>query len=245
MGDPGPVEIKNYDGAAIPDISQLHNPDVERICRKYLELRYRMLPYLYSAVRECAISGMPVMRGLWLHFPDDSRSVSRDDEYMWGGNLLVAPVVEKAAATRRVYLPHGAWHDFWSGERIEGGREFSRPVNLETLPLYVRAGSILPLGPVKQHVAEKSDQPLSITVYPGRDSSFLLYEDDGTSFNYRNGDWMGIQMDWNESGRTLSLRLAEGSRMLPPLRRDIEIMVVTGGAERKLTFDGQPIKVGF
>ncbi|HZS99246.1 MAG TPA: TIM-barrel domain-containing protein [Terriglobales bacterium] len=244
-GDPGPVEIKNYDGAAIPDSSQLHNPDVERICRKYLELRYRMLPYLYSAVRECAVTGMPIMRGLWLHFPDDSRAVSRDDEYMWGGNLLVAPVVEKAAALRRVYLPHDAWYDFWSGERIEGSREFSRPVNLETLPLYVRAGSILPLGPVRQHVAEKSDQPLSITVYPGRDASFLLYEDDGTSFNYRKGDWMGIQMDWNESGRTLSLRLAEGSRMLPPLRRDIEIRVVTGGAGRKLTFDGQPIKVGF
>ncbi len=244
-GDPGPVEIKNYDGASIPGSSQLHNPDVERICRRYLELRYRLLPYLYSAVRECTLTGMPIMRGLWLHFPDDSRAVSRDDEYMWGGNLLVAPVVEKAAAARRVYLPHGAWYDFWSGERIDGGREVSRPVDLETLPLYVRAGSILPLGPVKQHVAEKSDQALSITVYPGRDASFLLYEDDGTSFNYRKGDWMGIQMDWNESERTLSLRLAEGSRMLPPFRRDIEIRVVTGGAGRKFTFDGQPIKVSF
>ena len=86
---------------------------------------------------------------------------------------------------------------------------------------------------------------MSITVYPGADASFLLYEDDGTSFNYRKGDWMGIQMDWNESERTLSLRLAEGSRMLPPFRRDIEIRVVTGGAGRKFTFDGQPIKVSF
>jgi alpha-glucosidase (family GH31 glycosyl hydrolase) len=244
-GDPGPVEIKNYDGAAIPDNSQLHNPDVERICRKYLELRYRMLPYLYSAVRECSLTGIPVMRGLWLHFPDDSRAVSRDDEYMWGGNLLVAPVVEKGAVTRRVYLPHGAWYDFWSSERIDGGREVSRPVDLETLPLFVRAGSILPLGPVKQHVAEKSDQPLSIAVYPGRDASFLLYEDDGTSFKYRNGEWMGVQVDWSESLRTLSLRLADGSRVLPPLRREIEIRVVTGGAGRKLTFDGRPMKVSF
>jgi alpha-glucosidase (family GH31 glycosyl hydrolase) len=244
-GDPGPVEIKNYDGAAIPDNSQLHNPDVERICRKYLELRYRMLPYLYSAVRECSLTGIPVMRGLWLLFPDDSRAVSRDDEYMWGGNLLVAPVVEKGAVTRRVYLPHGAWYDFWSSERIDGGREVSRPVDLETLPLFVRAGSILPLGPVKQHVAEKSDQPLSIAVYPGRDASFLLYEDDGTSFKYRNGEWMGVQVDWSESLRTLSLRLADGSRVLPPLRREIEIRVVTGGAGRKLTFDGRPMKVSF
>jgi alpha-glucosidase/alpha-D-xyloside xylohydrolase len=239
------VEIKNYDGAGVPDSSQLHNPDVERICRKYLELRYRLLPYLYSAVRECSLTGMPVMRALWLHFPDDPTAVARDDEYMWGRNVLVAPVVEKDATIRRVYLPGGAWHDFWSGELIEGGREISRPVDLETLPLYVRGGSILPLGPVKQHVAEKSDQPMSVAVYPGRDTSFLLYEDDGTSFNYRKGDWMGVQMDWSESGRTLSLRLAEGSRMLPPLLRDIEISVVTGGAGRKLTFDGQPINVSF
>jgi len=244
-GDPGPVEIKNYDGAGVPDSSHLHNPDVERICRKYLELRYRLLPYLYSAVRECSLTGMPVMRALWLHFPDDPTAVARDDEYMWGRNVLVAPVVEKDATIRRVYLPGGAWHDFWSGELIEGGREISRPVDLETLPLYVRGGSILPLGPVKQHVAEKSDQPLSVAVYPGGDASFLLYEDDGTSFNYRKGDWMGVQMHWSESGRMLSLHLAEGSRMLPPLRRDIEISVVTGGAGRKLTFDGQPIKVSF
>ena len=83
-GDPGPVEIRNYDGAAVPDASQLHNPQVEPICRKYLELRYRMLPYLYSTVHECATTGMPIMRALWLHYPDDPVAVSRADEYLWG-----------------------------------------------------------------------------------------------------------------------------------------------------------------
>ncbi len=244
-GDPGPVEIKNYDGAAVPDNGQLHNPEVERICRKYLELRYRMLPYIYSAVRECTVTGIPVMRALWLHFPDDPRAVARDDEFMFGANLLVAPVVEKGASTRRVYLPQGDWHDFWRGERIAGGREITRPVDLETMPLYVRAGSILPLGPVKQYVAEKSDQPLSIIVYPGADTSFLLYEDDGTSFNYRTGEWMGIQMEWSEPGRMLTLRLAEASRMLPPSRREIEIKLATNGTMRKLTFAGTPVEVKF
>jgi alpha-glucosidase (family GH31 glycosyl hydrolase) len=241
-GDPGPIEVRNYDGAAIPDASQLHNPDVEPICRKYLELRYRMLPYLYSAVRECALTGVPVMRALWLHFPDDAAAVARADEYMWGKSLLVAPVVEKGATTRAVYLPRGAWHDFWTGERIEGGRETSRPVDLETMPLYVRAGSILPLGPVKQYVAEKSDQPLSITVYPGADASFLLYEDDGISFNYRTGEWMGIQMNWNDSRHTLTLRLADGSRMLSPARRDIEVKLAPNGTSRRLTFAGEPVE---
>jgi alpha-glucosidase (family GH31 glycosyl hydrolase) len=242
-GDPGPVEISNYSGAAIPDSSQLHNAQVEPICRKYLELRYRLLPYLYSAVRECAATGMPIMRALWLHYPDDSRAVACGDEYLFGENLLVAPVVEKGATTRQVYLPRGRWYDFWSGEAVEGSREITREIDLETMPLYVRAGSILPLGPVKQHTSEKVDQPLSISIYPGADGSFLLYEDDGISFNYRKGDWMGIQMAWNDARRVLTLHLAAGSRMLPPVGRNMEVKL--GQKVRSVRFEGNPIEVSF
>jgi alpha-glucosidase/alpha-D-xyloside xylohydrolase len=188
---------------------------------------------------------MPVIRALWLHFPDDPQAVACNDEYMWGRNLLVAPVVEKSASTRHVYLPHGPWYDFWTGELVAGGREITRPVDLETMPLYVRVGSILPLGPVKQFVTEKSDQPYSITVYPGADATFLLYEDDGTSFGYRNGDWMGIQMNWSESGRRLTLRLAEGSRMLPAGRREFEVKLVTSTTSRKVAFQGKQVEVSF
>jgi alpha-glucosidase (family GH31 glycosyl hydrolase) len=242
-GDPGPVEINNYGGAAIPDASQLHNTQVEPICRKYLELRYRMLPYLYSAVRECAATGMPIMRALWLHYPDDPVAIARDDEYLWGRDVLVAPVFEKGATSRRVYLPRGSWYDFWTGERAEGGREIQRDVDLETMPLFVRAGAILPLGPVKQYTSEKVDAPLSVTIYPGADGSFLLYEDDGKSFNYRKGDWMGIKMAWNDSRRVLSLHLAEGSRMLPPARRQIEVKLEQ--TTRQIVFEGRPIQVTF
>jgi alpha-glucosidase (family GH31 glycosyl hydrolase) len=242
-GDPGPVEIRNYDGAAVPDSSQLHDARVEPICRKYLELRYRMLPYLYSAVRECATTGMPIMRALWLHFPDDPKAVECGDEYLWGRNVLVAPVVEKGATARRVYLPPGAWYDFWTHERLEGGREISRPVDLETLPLFVREGSILPLGPVKQFTSEKVDEALSVLIYPGADASFLLYEDDGSSFNYRKSEWMGIQMAWNDASRTLGLRLAPGSRMLPPGSKAITVQLAQ--ATRGVTFAGSPIEVSF
>ncbi|HEV2616533.1 MAG TPA: TIM-barrel domain-containing protein, partial [Candidatus Acidoferrales bacterium] len=242
-GDPGPIEISNYGGAAIPDASQLHNAQVEPICRKYMELRYRMLPYLYSAVRECSTTGMPVMRALWLHYPDDPVAVARDDEYLWGRDVLVAPVFERGATSRRVYLPRGTWYDFWTGERSEGGREISRDVDLETMPLYVRAGAILPLGPIKQYTSEKVDELLSVTIYPGADGAFLLYEDDGRSFNYRKGDWMGIKMAWNDSRRVLSLHLAEGSRMLPPARRKIEVRLEQ--TTRQVVFDGRPLQVTF
>ena len=242
-GDPGPVEINNYGGAAIPDASQLHDARVEPICKKYLELRYRMLPYLYSAVHECATTGMPIMRSLWLHYPDDPKAVECGDEYLWGRSMLVAPVVEKRATSRRVYLPRGAWYDFWTGERLEGGREISRQVDLETMPLYVRAGSILPLGPVKQFVAEKVEEPLSISIYPGADASFVLYEDDGTSFNYRKGGWMGIQMAWDDARRTLSLQLVPGSRMLSSEPRAITVQLAE--LTRSVSFEGKPVKVTF
>jgi len=242
-GDPGPVEIHNYNGAAIPDASQLHDALVEPICRKYLELRYCMLPYLYSMVYECATTGMPVMRALWLHFPDDPKAVARSDEYLWGRSVLVAPVVEKGAMTRQVYLPRGSWYDFWTGELVDGGRETSRPVDLETTPLYVRAGSILPLGPVKQFTGEKVDEPISISIYPGADASFLLYEDDGSSFNYRKGEWMGIQMTWNDSRRKLNLHLASGSRMLPPIPKAIAVKLAE--TKRQVTFEGKPVEVSF
>jgi alpha-glucosidase/alpha-D-xyloside xylohydrolase len=181
------------------------------------------------------------MRALWLHYPDDPEAAMRGDEYLWGPNLLVAPVVEQGATSRGVYLPKGAWFDFWTDERIEGGREITRPVDLETIPLYMRAGSILPLGPVKQYVEQKVDQPLTITIYPGADASFLLYEDDGRSFHYRRGEWMGLEMAWNDRSRVLDLRLAEGSKLLPPLRRQIELKLER--TARTIEFDGRPVQI--
>ena len=240
-GDPGPIEMN--DRKTVPDPGQLHDARVEPICKKYLELRYQLLPYLYSTVRECATTGMPIMRALWMHFPDDPKAVACGDQYLWGKNILVAPVYEKGATTRRIYLPKGAWYDFWTNERLEGGREITRPVDLETLPLYVRAGAILSLGPIKQYVDEPVKEPLSVSIYPGADASFLLYEDDGSSFNYRNGEWMGIHMTWTDARKSLHLQLAQGSRMLPPGPRTI--VVNHAGVKRSLSFNGIPVEVSF
>jgi alpha-glucosidase/alpha-D-xyloside xylohydrolase len=242
-GDPGPAEIRSYSGAAIPDSDQLHDPQVEAICRKYLELRYRMMPYLYSTVRECTISGLPIMRALWLHFADDPEAVARGDEYLWGKNLLVAPVTEKGARERQLYLPRGDWYDFWTGARLEGGRGTSRPVDLETIPLYVRAGAILPEGPTKQFTSDNVEGPLSVRIYPGANASFLLYEDDGITFNYRSGQSMGIEMSWTDARQKFEMRLAPGSRMLSPEPRRITLHV--GDATREVTFTGKPLEVSF
>jgi Glycosyl hydrolases family 31/Domain of unknown function (DUF5110) len=202
-----------------------YNPLVEPIVRKYLELRYRLLPYTYTIARECTETGLPLMRALWLHHHDDPQAIARGDQFLWGRDILVSPVVEKGATSRRLYLPRGVWFDFWTEERLEGGREIDRKVDLETMPLHVRASAILPFGPVKQYVEDPVAGPLSVVVYPGANGAFSLYEDDGRTFDYRKGVWMRTAMTWNDTARVLSASLAPGSRMLPPARRDIEVRV--------------------
>jgi len=243
-GELGPAELRGYTGgAADPDPSELHNPRVEPIVKKFLELRYRMLPYTYTIARETVDTGLPMMRALWLHHPDDPQAVARGDQFLWGRDILVSPVVEKGATTRRVYLPRGTWFDFWTNERIEGGRAIDRAVDLETMPLHVRAGAILPFGPVKQYVDEPGDGRLTLTVYPGADGAFALYEDDGKTFNHRSGEWMRIAMTWNDATRNLRIALAPGSRMLPPARRQIDVRLTGDPRSRPVFFEGRPIEV--
>src|SRR3972149_3568435 len=110
---------------------------------------------------------MPMMRALWLHYPDDPAATARGDQFLWGRDILVSPVVEKGATTRKLYLPRGKWIDFWTEGGVEGGRESGRPVDLETTPLHVRAGAIVPLGPVKQYSDEPVEGPLTLGGYAG------------------------------------------------------------------------------
>ncbi|MEO8620201.1 MAG: TIM-barrel domain-containing protein [bacterium] len=238
-GDGGPNETSTF----TPDPSELHNAQVEPICRKYLELRYRLMPYLYTVVRDAQETGMPVMRALWLHHADDPSAVARGDEYLWGRDILVAPVFEKGATTRRLYLPKGDWYDFWTNERVTGGREVERPVDLATLPLYVRAGAVIATGPVRQYVDEPSSEPMTLTVYPGVDGTSSWYDDDGHSFDYRRGEWMRVVMQWREKERRLTLRLAPRAKMMSPLERRIVVRVSGSSVERSVVFSGMAIDV--
>ena len=227
------------------DPAELHNKDVEPIVKRYLELRYQLLPYTYTAVKDTCETGLPVMRALWLHYSDDPVAVARGDEYLWGRDLLVAPVVERGASSRRLYLPRGAWYDYWSGERVEGGREIDRAVDLATMPLYVRAGALMPVGPARQYADESLDAPLTIVVYPGADGAGSYYEDDGRTFAYRRGEWLKIALTWNDSERRLGLHLAPGSRMLAPRSRPIVVRVAGGVDTRTVTFTGRPVDLQF
>jgi hypothetical protein len=243
-GEIGPKELRGYTGgAADPDPAELHNPAVEPIVKKYLELRYRLLPYTYTVARESVDTGLPMIRAMWIHHPDDPVAVARGDQFLWGRDILVAPVVEKGATNRRLYLPKGTWFDFWTEQSFAGGREIDRAVDLETMPLYVRAGSIVPLGPVKQYVDEPVEGPMTVTIYPGANASFELYEDDGATFDHRRGEWMRVSYNWADSARTLRIRLAAGSQLRPSDLRPIDVRIAGTRTMRRVDFNGQPVEV--
>ena len=207
----GSYEPAEFDGqfaaSILPPPADLHNPEVERVCRKFLNLRYQLLPYLYSAAAQASETGVPLMRALWLHYPQDSRAAVADDQYLWGDGLLVAPVVSPNTSHRSVYLPSGTWWDFWTDEALEGGKDVDRVVDLETMPLYVKAGTILPLGPVCQYAEEGKGGPIELRIYPGADGSMSLYQDDGISFSFRNGEFTRYFCSWSEKDRKLSIHI--------------------------------------
>ena len=226
-----------------PAEAELHNPAIEPTYRKYLELRYRLMRYLYSAVKETTETGLPVIRALWLHYPDDPVAVARGDQYLFGRDILVAPVVEKGATSRSLYLPHGTWYDFCDNTKHDGGRQIARAVDLSTIPLHVRSGAILPIGPLKQYTGEQVDGLLTLTVYPGTDGTAFLYEDDGETFNFRNGDSMRLEMQWTAARQQLKLQLSHGSKWVRPGKMEIDLRVAGTDITKQILFDGYPLSV--
>jgi alpha-glucosidase/alpha-D-xyloside xylohydrolase len=239
-GEYGPVENNTN-----VDRAELHNAEVEPIAKKFLELRYRLLPYNYTLAREAADTGLPMMRALWLHYPGDAEAVKLGSEYLWGRDLLVAPVVEKGAKSRRVYLPAGTWLDWWTGEKFAGPRWIDRAVDLATLPLYVRAGAIVPLDPVRQFTAQAVTEPTILRVHPGANGSFTLYDDDGQSLGYRDGfdpKTVWVRFRWDDASRRLTIELDERMKQWPGGVRVFAVEVAGGEVKSKsVEFRGERV----
>ncbi len=236
-GDTGPMEDQKYPAAA-----DLHDPRVEKVWAKYLALRYALLPYNYTLARQARDTGMPMMRSLWLTYPTDAQAAGNGSEYLWGPEMLVAPVVEKGASEREVYLPAGNWYDWWTGEKCEGGRRLHRPVDLETIPIYVKAGAIVPLDPPKQYADQPSAEPITVRVYAGADGSFTLYEDDGRSQDYLTGVGVWTRFDWDDTRRTLRVANPQ-TRGAPKSARVFDVVFEPDHVHKRVGFDGSPVTV--
>ncbi len=186
---------------------------VETVARRYLELRYRMLPYIYSAAGETTRSGAPPMRPLVFDFPNDPRALDQVHSYMFGRAIHVAPVLKPGVGAWDVYLPRseGGWIDLWTGQRRAGGGAQAVEAPVEQIPLHARAGAILPFGPVLQSTAEATGEAINLYVCPGRDGAFDLYEDNGLDHGYERGASSLIPMRWDDRRGELRLGARRGA----------------------------------
>jgi alpha-glucosidase len=182
---------------------------IEAICRKYLQMRYRLLPYIYNAVHDACSTGIPIMRPLVLAYPADPQVLNLTDEYLFGPEILVAPILDEGALERNVYLPQGNWIDYWSDEIYAGPRFIIAKAELNILPLFVRQGAIIPMGPDIQYSSQHPLDPLTLEVYRGADRSLTLYEDDGESTAYQNGDYAETRFEITHSDQEFICHLGQ------------------------------------
>jgi len=187
-----------------------YGADAQKILTSYDQLRYRLMPYIYSMAWMVTSASYTPMRALAMDFPADARALNVGDQFMFGPALLVSPVTEPGAQSRRAYLPKGAWYDFWTGQKQTGGAMIEASAPLDKIPLYVRAGSIVPMGPDLQYAAEKPADPMELRVYRGADGSLTLYEDENDGYNYENGVYATIPIHWNDASQTLTIDERKG-----------------------------------
>ncbi|HEY9620772.1 MAG TPA: TIM-barrel domain-containing protein [Crinalium sp.] len=215
----------------------------ERICREYIELRYRLLPYLYTLFWQSSTTGAPILRPLLYDFPNDPKTYTLHDQVMLGPSLMAAPICRPGIEHRAVYLPEGRWYDWWTGELYyEGQTCILAHAPLERMPLYVRSGAIIPMQPVVQHVDERPLDELRLRVYPGT-GEWTLYEDDGHTFEYESGAWATTTYRVSHDNQiTVTIAARQGSWQPHPRRVIVEVVGVgeqqfeDDGSDRQLIF---------
>ncbi len=215
----------------------------EDIVRKYLKLRYRLLPYLYTVIEEAHRTGVPLFRPLLLNFQNDPNTINIDDQFMVGDSLLVAPVLRPGTTGRLVYLPEGNWFDYWTAARVKGGTMIRVDAPLDKVPMFVRSGTVLPLGPELKYVGEKAANPLTFEIYcdANNRADFTLYEDDGVSPGYLNGVFRRTAISAAQAGGGTTIKLGAPEGSFKPSPRDFVFVVKSSQAAKQVSMDGQPL----
>jgi alpha-D-xyloside xylohydrolase len=188
-----------------------YGQQMQTILTGFDRLRYRLMPYIYSLAWKTTSEAYTPMRALVMDFRDDLRTWNIGDQFLLGPALLVNPVTEPGATSRHLYLPQAIWYDFWTGERMEGGRAAEVSAPLDRIPLFVRAGSILPLGPEVEYAQQQTAEPIELRIYRGASGDFTLYEDEGDTYNYEKGAYSTIPLHWDEAAQTLTIGARKGS----------------------------------
>jgi alpha-glucosidase/alpha-D-xyloside xylohydrolase len=231
----------------LPDKKEMNNPAIEPVAKKYAELRYQLMPYTYTLAREAYDTGMPLMRALWLHYPGDKQALGQSQEYLWGRHLLIAPVYEKGAPSRTVYLPAGTWYDWWDNTPHKGGTTVKRKVDLATMPIFVRAGSIIPFDPVQQYLAQPVKEPTTLRVYSGSSGEFTMYEDDGISQGYLQNKGTWTKLSWDDAAKKLTITAAPpaGVTNASTAEREFRVELLPAGTVKTVTYNGRKAEVAY
>ncbi len=218
-------------GTRYPDENELwsYGPDAQKILVDYDNLRYRLLPYIYSEAWQVTSNHGTLMRPLVMDWRNDVEAQNTGDEYLFGPAILVSPVTTQGATSRTVYLPKATWYDFWTGTKIDGGKRIETDAPLAKLPLYVRAGSIIPMGPTMEWSTEKPADPIEIRIYPGADGDFTLYEDENDNYDYAKGQHATIKLHWDDTAKILTFGAREGTFPGMPEKHTFNVVIVGEG----------------
>jgi alpha-D-xyloside xylohydrolase len=238
-------------GTDFPKEMWRFGPETEKTLNQYDELRYRLMPYIYSQAWQVTSHGGTLMRALVMDFPNDKTARESKDEFLFGPSLLICPVIQPRVHSRMVYLPSGTeWTDFWTGRSYPGGTTVKADAPVAKIPIFVRAGAIVPMGQVMQYVDEKKPDPIEINIVPGASGSFTLYEDEGSNNNYKVGKFACIPIDWNDRTRTLTIGKRSGTFSGMLTRRTFRVKLSASGhqiggdpgnREQSISYAGVPI----
>jgi len=184
-----------------------------------------------------------MIRSLWLHHPDDPNVWGVGDQYLWGRDLLIAPVYKKGAKTREVVLPAGMWYDWWTGKKTSGGRKIEREVDLSMMPIYVRAGAVVPIDPVRQFNSQEVEELLTINIFRGANGDYSLYEDDGSTLDYLSGVYSLIHFNWDDVNAVLTVEPGNSGGFKQ--ERQFRIMIFPEEITRNIEYSGERLEIRF
>ena len=220
----------------------------------YHKLRYSLMPYIYSLAGRIHFDDYTLMRPLPMDFADDHKVLNVSDEYMFGPGLLVNPVCQYKATSRKVYFPKGAgWYDIYNGAYLQGGQEITVDAPYERIPVYAKAGSIIPVGPDIEYAGQKEAEPITLVVYAGADAVFDFYNDEGVNYNYEKGEFARVRLTYTDASRTLTIGTREGHYPGMSKSQQFNIVLVTSEksialsykakADKTVRYSGEEIKV--
>lgn len=218
----------------------------ESTARKFIDLRYQLMPYIYSQAWQITNNSRQLMSPLAYHFPNDENTWGIKDQLFFGESIMVGFVTEYEKREKNMYFPRGQWYNFWTNEVIEGGKSISVKAELNEIPMFVKAGSILPMGPKIQYATQESDEPLRIKVYPGKDADYTLYLDDNESYDYETGEYSEMVFSYSDSNRELKIKHGVDTFVnFKENPMDLIVEIVGGEKEEKANYNGTELQIKF